>query len=61
MPTYQYRCQTCQVEFEVRQSFTEDALTTCIADACTGPVNKVFSGVGISLSLIHISEPTRPY
>ena len=48
MPTYQYRCQTCQVEFEVRQSFTEDALTTCIADACTGSVNKVFSGVGIS-------------
>ena len=48
MPTYQYRCQTCQVEFEARQSFTDDALTTCIADACTGPVSKVFSGVGIS-------------
>ena len=48
MPTYQYRGQTCQVEFEVRQSFTDDALTTCIADACTGSVNKVFSGVGIS-------------
>ena len=48
MPTYQYRCQSCQAEFEVRQSFTENALTTCIADACTGPVNKVFSGVGIS-------------
>jgi len=48
MPTYQYRCQTCQVEFEVRQSFTDDTLTTCIADACTGPVNKVFSGAGIS-------------
>ncbi len=48
MPTYQYRCQTCLVEFEVRQSFADDALTTCIADACAGPVNKVFSGVGIS-------------
>jgi len=48
MPTYQYRCQSCQAEFEVRQSFTDDALTTCIADACTGSVNKVFSGVGIS-------------
>jgi len=48
MPTYQYRCQTCHGEFEVRQSFTDDALTTCITDACTGPVNKVFSGVGIS-------------
>jgi len=48
MPTYQYRCQTCQGEFEVRQSFTDDALSTCIDDACDGPVNKVFSGVGIS-------------
>jgi len=26
MPTYQYRCQTCEGEFELRQSFTDDAL-----------------------------------
>ena len=48
MPTYQYRCQTCEGEFELRQSFTDDALTTCIDVECRGPVNKVFSGVGIS-------------
>ena len=48
MPTYQYRCQTCEGEFELRQSFTDDALTTCIDVECHGPVSKVFSGVGIS-------------
>ena len=48
MPTYQYRCQSCQDEFEVRQSFTDDPLTTCPDGACGGPVSKVFSGVGIS-------------
>ncbi len=48
MPTYQYRCQACKGEFEVRQSFTDDALTACPDGECTGPVNKVFSGVGIS-------------
>ncbi|MCP4851222.1 MAG: FmdB family transcriptional regulator [Actinomycetia bacterium] len=48
MPTYQYRCQTCEGEFELRQSFTDDALTTCIDVECHGPVNKVFSGVGIA-------------
>jgi putative FmdB family regulatory protein len=48
MPTYQYRCQACKGEFEVRQSFTDDAVTTCPDGECAGPVNKVFSGVGIS-------------
>ncbi|MBJ30679.1 MAG: FmdB family transcriptional regulator [Acidimicrobiaceae bacterium] len=48
MPTYQYRCQSCRDEFEVRQSFTDETLTTCPDEACGGPVSKVFSGVGIS-------------
>ena len=48
MPTYQYRCQSCKDEFEVRQSFTDEALTTCPDTDCGGSVNKVFSGVGIS-------------
>ena len=62
MPTYQYRCQSCREEFEARQSFTDDALTSCPDSDCGGVVNKVFSSVGISfkgdgfykLSLIHI-------
>jgi len=48
MPTYQYRCQSCRDEFEVRQSFTDDALTDCPDSDCGGIVNKVFSSVGIS-------------
>ena len=39
MPTYQYRCQTCEGEFELRQSFTDDPLTTCIDVECGGLVN----------------------
>ena len=48
MPNYQYRCQSCREEFEVRQSFTDDALTNCPDSDCSGIVNKVFSSVGIS-------------
>ncbi len=48
MPTYQYRCQSCKDEFEVRQSFADEALTACPDTDCSGSVNKVFSGVGIS-------------
>ena len=48
MPTYQYRCKSCQSEFEVRQSFADNALSTCPESDCGGAVSKVFSGVGIS-------------
>ncbi len=56
MPLYDYRCDLCEAQFEVRQSFNEEKLGFCPAEggpaACTspgeGPVKKVFSGVGIS-------------
>ncbi|CAI8319561.1 MAG: Uncharacterised protein [Acidimicrobiales bacterium AG-410-I20] len=48
MPTYQYRCQTCNHEFEEKQSFADDPLTDCQINKCEGNVKKVFSGVGIS-------------
>jgi len=47
MPTYIYRCQTCEKEFEIVQSFKDDPLEVCPSD-CSGAVKKVFSGVGIS-------------
>ena len=47
MPTYIYRCQTCEEEFEIVQSFKDDPLEECPSD-CSGTVKKVFSGVGIS-------------
>ncbi|HCV36694.1 MAG TPA: FmdB family transcriptional regulator [Acidimicrobiaceae bacterium] len=48
MPTYQYRCPDCTKEFEVRQAFSDEPITTCPSDGCAGTVRKVFTGVGIS-------------
>lgn len=60
MPTYDYRCDTCDSHFEYVQSFSDDALTRCpgkrkggpVTEQCTSPgkgkVVKVFSKVGIA-------------
>lgn len=59
MPTYEYRCRTCDARFEVQQSFSEDTLTHCPAAAseqkpaaCVAPgegeVRKVFSAPSIT-------------
>jgi putative FmdB family regulatory protein len=56
MPTYQYRCKTCDARFDWVQSMAENALTTCPAEggptACQAPgrgqVTKVFGAVGIT-------------
>ena len=45
MPTYQYQCTECGNSLEVRQSFTDDALTVC--PACEGTLRKVFNAVGV--------------
>lgn len=45
MPTYEYRCTTCEERFEVWQSFTTKPLRT--HDACGGPVQKVFHASGV--------------
>ncbi|WP_432482818.1 FmdB family zinc ribbon protein [Kineococcus esterisolvens] len=45
MPTYAYACQQCDHTFEVRQSFSDDALTTC--PECSGRLRKLFNSVGI--------------
>ena len=46
MPLYEYRCKTCDHQFEIQQAFSDDALTTC--PECEGALKKVFSPVGIS-------------
>ena len=46
MPTYQYRCKDCSHDFEIVQSFADDALTVC--DRCGGSLRKVFGNVGIA-------------
>ncbi len=46
MPLYEYRCRNCQHQFEIQQSFSDDALTEC--PECGGDLRKVFNPVGIS-------------
>ena len=46
MPTYEYRCKSCDHGFEIVQAFTDDALTTC--PECSGSLKKVFGNVGIT-------------
>ena len=53
---YDYRCERCSVQFEMRQSFSDDSLSVCPPEggpaSCEapgeGPVKKVFSGVAIA-------------
>ena len=45
MPTYEYRCDNCAKNFDVVQSFQDEALTEC--PTCGEPVRKVFGSVGI--------------
>ena len=45
VPTYQYQCTECGNSLEVRQSFTDDALTVC--PNCDGALRKVFNAVGV--------------
>jgi putative FmdB family regulatory protein len=48
MPTYQYRCITCDIQFDVRQSFTDEPISVCVDEGCDGEVKKVFGNVGIA-------------
>ncbi len=34
MPTYEYSCEKCGGEFELRQSMKDDALSVCPKDKC---------------------------
>jgi putative FmdB family regulatory protein len=45
LPTYEYRCESCDRNFDVVQSFHDDPLTAC--PTCGAPVRKVFGNVGI--------------
>lgn len=53
MPTYEYRCNKCEKQFEVEQKMTDDVfkIHDIVADPdfnnCLGDLVKVFSSVGI--------------
>lgn len=47
MPTYEYRCKSCGHQFDIVQSFSDDALTEC--PSCgEATLKKVFGNVGIT-------------
>lgn len=46
MPLYTYRCKECEHQFDIRQSFSEDALVDC--PNCEEPaLRKVINQVGV--------------
>lgn len=45
MPTYAYACADCGDQFDIQQSFADDALTVC--PRCSGRLRKQFGGVGV--------------
>lgn len=45
MPTYQYRCTSCETDLEAVQKFTDDPLTDC--PECDGTLRKVYNAVGV--------------
>ena len=47
MPTYEYRCLSCDHHIEVVQSFSDEPLREC--PKCGGPLRRVFHPVGIVL------------
>lgn len=47
MPLYEYKCQECGLQFEVRQKFSEAPISEC--RDCGGAVNKLISQSGFAL------------
>ncbi|MEX5269203.1 FmdB family zinc ribbon protein [Kocuria sabuli] len=45
MPVYAYACKDCGHAFDIRQSFSENALTVC--PECAGGLRKKFNTVGV--------------
>lgn len=45
MPVYAYACKDCGHAFDIRQSFSDDALTVC--PECGGHLRKKFNSVGV--------------
>ena len=45
MPTYQYRCLNCNLQFEVKQSFNDKPVADC--PSCRGIARRLFCAVPI--------------
>jgi putative FmdB family regulatory protein len=42
MPAYEYKCDSCEIHFEIRQKMSEQPLETC--PECGGEVHRLISG-----------------
>lgn len=47
MPVYEYRCNACNIQFELRQKFSDSPADRC--PKCGGNVSKMVSAVSFSL------------
>jgi putative FmdB family regulatory protein len=45
VPIYEYQCDSCSYQFEVKQSIKDDALTTC--ERCGKALRRLISSPGI--------------
>ncbi len=45
MPIYEYRCEACEVLYEILQKMSDDPLTEC--EECGGPLRRVLHPVAI--------------
>jgi len=48
MPTYAYRCTECGHAFDIRQEFSDSALTEC--PECGGRLRKQFNSIGVTFN-----------
>lgn len=46
MPTYAYACTMCDHAFDIRQSFSDEALSDC--PECSGRLRKVYNSIGVT-------------
>ncbi|WP_420643848.1 FmdB family zinc ribbon protein [Candidatus Leptofilum sp.] len=47
MPTYTYRCNNCEYQFEIKQRMADDPLTDCPECETDNALRKVLNSVGI--------------
>lgn len=47
MPMYEYKCDSCDNQFELRQKFSDEPATEC--PKCGGPVAKIVSSTAFAL------------
>jgi putative FmdB family regulatory protein len=47
MPIYEYRCNACNIQFDLRQKFSDPPADRC--PKCGGTVRKLVSAVSFSL------------